>query len=350
MPPQLDVYRDWLKIEEAKRPLNHYQLLKLKKFEDDPVRIRHHYKQLNAHVRKYQAGDFAKQSQELLNELARAMLCLTDAARKEDYDGTLGRVQATKTGPRSMEQLVVARKVVDAAGLEKAKGFADAVNVGLEDALVQQKLAKPEIVWQVYAESRGLPYVDLAETGVDPEWVPQVPAVIARQHSCVPVMMDDGQLLMASPHPLKPDVEDDLRLRLGVTVRTVLCTAAGVNAAIERFYTKEAAAAELAAGSHRPPAAAAPAAAAKGGAPAGKAAGKPAAKAEAGESSMTREERMSQARKVALVAFNFSAAMTILYFEVVKNPPLSWLLAVPVALMIGGTAAGVGFVVISKKR
>ena len=104
MPPQLDVYRDWLKIEEAKRPLNYYQLLKLKKFEDDPVRIRHHYKQLNAHVRKYQAGDFAKQSQELLNELARAMLCLTDATRKEDYDSTLGRVQATKTGPRSMSQ------------------------------------------------------------------------------------------------------------------------------------------------------------------------------------------------------------------------------------------------------
>ena len=351
MPPQLDVYRDWLKIEEAKRPLNYYQLLKLKKFEDDPVRIRHHYKQLNAHVRKYQAGDFAKQSQELLNELARAMLCLTDAARKEDYDGTLGRVQATKTGLRSMEQLVVARKVVDAAGLEKAKGFADALNVGLADAPVQQKLAKPEIVWQVYAESRGLPYVDLSETGVDPEWVPQVPAVVARQHSCVPVMLDDGQLLMASPHPLKPDVEDDLRLRLGVPVRTVLCTAAGVNAAIERFYTKEAAAAELAAGSHRPPAAVAPAAAAGAkGAPAGKAAAKPAAKAEAGESSMTREERMSQARKVALVAFNFSAAITVLYLAALRKPPINWFLAVPFGLIAGSAIAGMCFLVISKKK
>jgi len=349
MPPQLDVYRDWLKIEEAKRPLNYYQLLKLKKFEDDPVRIRHHYKQLNAHVRKYQAGDFAKQSQELLNELARAMLCLTDATRKDDYDGTLGRVQATKTGPRSMEELVVARKVVDAAGLEKAKSFADAVNVGLEDALVQQKLAKPEIVWQVYAESRGLPYVDLAETGVDLEWVPQVPAVIARQHSCVPVMMDDGQLLMASPHPLKPDVEDDLRLRLGVTVRTVLCTAAGVNAAIERFYTKEAAAAQLATGTHRPPAVAAPAAGAKG-APSGKATGKPAAKAEAGESTMTRQERMAQARKVALVAFNFSAAMTILYLAALRTPPINWFLAVPAGLVVGSAIAGMCFLVISKKK
>ncbi|MGD9646903.1 MAG: hypothetical protein AB7U73_14415 [Pirellulales bacterium] len=350
MPTQIDVYRDWLKIEEAKRPLNHYQLLKLKKFEDDPVRIRHHYKQLNAHVRKYQAGEFAKQSQELLNELARAMLCLTDAGRKNEYDATLGRVQTSKGGPRTIEQLVIARKVVDQAGLEKAKSFAEAVGVGLEDALVQQKLAKPEIVWQVYAESQGLPYVDLAETGVDPEWVPQVPAVLARQHSCVPVMMDDGQLLMASPHPIKPDVEDDLRLRLDVPVRSVLCTAAGVNAAIERFYTKEAAAAELAAGPKKAPAAAKGAAAAKA-APAGKvAAPAKAAKAEAAESTMTREERMSQARKVALVAFNFTAAMTILYLEAVKSPPMSWLLALPVAIMVGGTAAGVGFVIVSKKK
>ncbi|MBX9790249.1 MAG: hypothetical protein K2Y37_15130 [Pirellulales bacterium] len=349
MPTQLDVYRDWLKIEEAKRPLNHYQLLKLKKFEDDPVRIRHHYKQLNAHVRKYQAGEFARQSQELLNELARAMLCLTDAGRKGDYDATLGRVQTGKAGQRTIEQLVIARKVVDQAGLDKAKSFADAVGVGLEDALVQQKLAKPEIIWQVYAESRGLPYVDLAETGVDPEWVAQVPAVLARQHSCVPVMLDDGQLLMASPHPLKPDVEDDLRLRLGVPVRSVLCTATGVNAAIERFFTKEAAAAELAAGPKKV-AAAAPAAgkgapATKGAAPA-----KAAAKAEAAESTMTREERMSQARKVALVAFNFGAAMTILYLEAIKSPPMSWFLAIPAAIMVGGTAAGLGFMVISKKK
>ena len=54
----LDVYRDWLGIKEAERPLNHYQLLRLKKFEDDPEKIRGHYRKLNAHVRKYAAGQY----------------------------------------------------------------------------------------------------------------------------------------------------------------------------------------------------------------------------------------------------------------------------------------------------
>ena len=40
MPQQLDVYRDWLQITETARPLSHYQLLRLPKFEDDVAKIR----------------------------------------------------------------------------------------------------------------------------------------------------------------------------------------------------------------------------------------------------------------------------------------------------------------------
>jgi hypothetical protein len=91
MPSTLDVYRDWLKISDTTRPLNHYQLLRLKQFEDNPAKVREHYRAMNAHVRKFGAGEFAKQSQELLNELARAMLCLTDSQRKSDTASHEGR-------------------------------------------------------------------------------------------------------------------------------------------------------------------------------------------------------------------------------------------------------------------
>ncbi|MBI1903276.1 MAG: general secretion pathway protein GspE, partial [Planctomycetia bacterium] len=67
----IDVYREWLKIADANRPLNHYQLLKLKLFEDDAARIREHYRKLNEHVRKYASGQYGDESQKLLNELAK---------------------------------------------------------------------------------------------------------------------------------------------------------------------------------------------------------------------------------------------------------------------------------------
>ena len=87
----LDVYKDWLGIPEGPRPPDHYQLLRLKQFEDDPSKIQKNYKKLNEHVRKYASGQYQQESQDLLNELARAMLCLTDPERKRDYDESLGR-------------------------------------------------------------------------------------------------------------------------------------------------------------------------------------------------------------------------------------------------------------------
>ena len=67
MAQELDVYRQWLGITETQRPLNYYQLLRLKTFEDDVAKIRAHYRKLNAHVRKFAAGDYAEASQDLLN-------------------------------------------------------------------------------------------------------------------------------------------------------------------------------------------------------------------------------------------------------------------------------------------
>lgn len=326
MPPKIDVYREWLGITDADRPLTYYQLLRLKKFEDDAIRISTHYRKMNAHVRKYAAGDYAQESQDLLNELARAMLCLTDARRKAEYDASLGREDAQPGRRRTIEELLLARKVIDQAQLEKARKFATAVGLDIHDAVLQQKMAKPEVVMQVYAESLGLPFIDLADIGCDPELVPQVPAMLARQHSCVPVMVDDGQVLMASPHPLSHEIEDHLRLRLDKPVRSVLCTAGGVNAAIAQHYPKEAAAAEMAAVSHAPP----KAAAGGGGSEVDPVAAK---------------EAKKKRLMTAVMTFNFTFMAVMFYQLLLRNlifvpQPTTFLSAAPMALALAAVLAG----------
>jgi hypothetical protein len=320
MPAQLDVYREWLGIADTERPLSYYQLLRVPKFEDDTAKIRGNYRKMNAHVRKYGTGEFQAQSQALLNELAKAMLCLTDARRKAEYDASLGRADSG-AGLRSIEQILIARKILDQAQLTKARNFANAIGVEMRDAVVQQKLAPADVVNQAYAESLGLPYLDLEDVPLDPELVARVPAVLARQNSCVPIMIDGGQLLMASPNPLLPETEDELRLRLGMTVRSVICTAASVNEAINKHFSKEAAVAQLAAGRNALPTQSAPGAAA---APAAKPAPAP-------DSPEARKRR----QLVAFMAFNFSfmASMALLYF-IPRQP--SFLFAFPVAILIGG--------------
>ena len=88
----IDVYKEWLGIPEGQRPPDHYQLLRLVQFEDSLEKVRKNYKKLNGHVRKYATGQYSNQSQTLLNELAKAMLCLTDEELKLEYDRSLGRV------------------------------------------------------------------------------------------------------------------------------------------------------------------------------------------------------------------------------------------------------------------
>lgn len=245
MAKSLDVYRDWLGIEETARPLDYYQLLRLKQFDDDVERIRRHYRKMTAHSRKYASGDFAVESQRLLNELARAMLCLTDAARKAEYDAAQGRRQAGPGERQSMEQILLRSGIVDQAQLDEARDYAAATGFPLRDALLQRKLAKPEDVVQAYAESLGLPYLDLGDVSIDTELVSKISAVAARQHSLVPVMVDNEQLLVASPNPLVLDVEEDLKMRIGMPLRMVLCTPTDVNRLIGEYYPREAAEKEL---------------------------------------------------------------------------------------------------------
>ena len=156
MAKQLRSLSRMARYQRDRRPLTHYQLLRLKKFEDDPAKIREHYRKMNAHVRKFATGEFAEQSQELLNELAKSMLCLTDTRRKGEYDASLGRPKPASARKQTMEEILIGRKIIDAAGLEKARNLAKAINVEIRDAVMQQKMVKPDVVMTAYAESIGL--------------------------------------------------------------------------------------------------------------------------------------------------------------------------------------------------
>jgi hypothetical protein len=236
----LDVYKDWLGIEEVKRPLNHYQLLKLKLFEDNTLLIRKQYRQFNAHVKKYATGEFIDQSQALLNELAQAMLCLTDAERKADYDASLGRTGESIYKQKSFEDILVSGKICTQEQVKKAVAYADAVGLDVYQAALQHKLAAPETIMLAYAESIGLPFISLDDIGVDAEFAPQIPPLMARQHSFVPVMVTDGKLLLASPTPINPDVEQELRMLFNMPIRSVICVPQQVNEAIAKYYPKDA--------------------------------------------------------------------------------------------------------------
>lgn len=331
MSNQPDVYRDWLEISETARPLNHYQLLKLKLFEDDANVIRGSYRKLNAHVRKYASGEFGPRSQELLNELCQAMLCLTDAVRKTEYDASLGRSAAPAAGKaKTFEELLVARKVLTAEQLDKARRFSRTIGVDVRDAIFQQRLAPADQVMQVYADSIGLPFINLEDVEIDETLAPKMPAVTARQQSCAPLMAVDGRVLVMAPHLLPPEIEDLLRLQFGLPVRTVLCTPADVNQVIAKHYPKEAAAAQLAAGPTKRAAAPPPEAKATGAKETG--AAPPAAQA-----GLTYEEKKA-AKKQRLMTCFLVANFCVIVFMIGLSATTQYLVRHAVLSSLAGLA------------
>ena len=96
MDESFDPYRKWLGIPKREQPPNHYRLLALDWFESDPDVIEAAADRQMAHVRTYQSGPHAEESQRLLNELSAARLCLLTTEKKAAYDAELrARLGAT---------------------------------------------------------------------------------------------------------------------------------------------------------------------------------------------------------------------------------------------------------------
>lgn len=108
MSDEFDPYRKWLGIPAAEQPPNHYRLLAIAPFEDDPDVIEIAADQRMAHLRTLQTGPHAALSQKLLNELAGAKLCLLKPEEKAAYDANLrtrfaaSQPAAVAVGPPAM--------------------------------------------------------------------------------------------------------------------------------------------------------------------------------------------------------------------------------------------------------
>ena len=97
---EFDPYRIWLGIPPEEQPPNHYRLLGVGQFESDADAISNAADRQMAHVRSFQSGQYSKISQQILNELSTARVCLLSESKKATYDAQL-RAQASpvKTPP-----------------------------------------------------------------------------------------------------------------------------------------------------------------------------------------------------------------------------------------------------------
>ena len=99
MSTTFDPYLEWLGLETAGRPPNHYQLLGLADFETDPAKIEAAADERMAEIRTRQSGPRGQFTHKLLNEIAAAKLCLLNERGKAKYDAELARERVPARTP-----------------------------------------------------------------------------------------------------------------------------------------------------------------------------------------------------------------------------------------------------------
>jgi|GEM_PF-3500642 len=94
-----DPYRKWLGIPPAEQPPHHYRLLGIGLYESDPEVIQEAADRQMAHVRTHQSGPHSQTSQQILNQISLARICLSNPLKKSAYDDQLKAQLAPQAPP-----------------------------------------------------------------------------------------------------------------------------------------------------------------------------------------------------------------------------------------------------------
>lgn len=332
---EIDVYKEWLGIPEGVRPPDHYTLLRLVQFEDDLEKIRGNYRKLNAHVRKYSTGQYLIRSQELLNEMAKAMLCLTDPDGKHEYDLSLGRAPSATDDeePKTVLEYLVSKNLIKRSQVSEIEHFAEARGLNHRDAVVQMKLVEPVEATRALAVELRLPFVDLEDMLPEDNVLDMIPRRVVKKHSCLPLFEDRGRLLVACIDEPSPALEDEIRMRCGHPMRAVLAVPRAVNQAIAKYYAP----------GMRDEAATPEEPETKNSAKAGKlsksSVEKPKAESKARSAPLSDDER-KQRMQLSLIAICWATIGTVVLLYVVHGQR-SGIWDIPLGLIVGAIVAGV---------
>lgn len=237
----LDPYKHWLNITTEGRSPNHYELLGIPQFTDDRDMIERQHRKRSREVKRYAMGAYSGQCQDLLEELARAVLCLADHERKREYDRKLGRSPAELLPAErcSMEEVLLAWEAVTPEGLAKAQALAADVGFSLRDALCQCGLVSSELASRALARAEAVPFIEEADLPTSPRFIKRVPSELVLRYRVLPVTIDQGQLIVACSDPNDISFEAPLSFAAGMPVRPAVASPQALWSAIKRCYMEK---------------------------------------------------------------------------------------------------------------
>jgi type IV pilus assembly protein PilB len=127
--------------------------------------------------------------------------------------------------------------VISHQQLQEALSYMRPRGLRLGEALIEKGLISERDLLESLSDQLGIPTVLDEELIVEPSVVHEIPYVIARKYTVIPLEIKSGRLLVATFDPLNIGIIDDLESRAKKPVTLVLASSKRIIEAIDRYYS-----------------------------------------------------------------------------------------------------------------
>ena len=143
----------------------------------------------------------------------------------------------TAASGKRLGRVLVQAGIITQEQLDVALG--ESTGRSLTSVLSEQGVADEAQIARAVAEHMGLAFVDLAAIEIDPTASTMLALDLAKRHTCLPIKIQDDELVVAMADPANIFAIDDLRIVTGFEVRPVVAAESDVIHAIERLESMQ---------------------------------------------------------------------------------------------------------------
>lgn len=120
--------------------------------------------------------------------------------------------------------------------LEKILKIQKNTSDDLQKIIIDLSILKKDEMMLALADEIGEKYVNLNDITIDPTVVVLIPEEMARRHQLIAINKDEKKLTVAMANPLDVFAFDDLKIRLGYDINSVLSSGEDINKALDEVF------------------------------------------------------------------------------------------------------------------
>ncbi len=109
-------------------------------------------------------------------------------------------------------------------------------NKDLQKVIIELDILKKDEMMLALADDIGVKYVNLNDINIEPTIVVLVPEEMARRHQLITIDKDEKKLTVAMANPLDVFAHDELKIRLGYDIESVLAYGEDIDKALDEVF------------------------------------------------------------------------------------------------------------------